>query len=73
MDEVFIIMAFPHIGYGSPYVWSVYSSRKKAKREMDKIAKKYRMEYNKEELISTLSPSIKYRFESFEIVRFFVD
>lgn len=73
MGEVFIIMATPHFGYGEPYVWKVFNSLEKAESEMDRIAKKYRMEWIKDELINKASPSLKYRFESFEICRFFVD
>ena len=73
MNEVFIIIATPHFGYGERYIWKVFNSLEKAESEMNRIAKKYRMEWFEDELSNTASPSLKYRFESFEICRFFVD
>ena len=74
MNEVFIIMAFPHTGYGAPYVWSVFKSEEKAQKEMERITIEYRMErIGNTDSISTFEPSIKHRFSSFELCRFFVE
>ena len=74
MNEVFIIMALPHTGYGAPYVWSVFKSKEKAQKEMERITIEYGMEKTGDtDLVSTFEPSIKHRFYSFELCRFFVE
>lgn len=74
MNKVFIILAFPHIGWGDCYVWKVFNSFDKAKEELNKLAEKHEMvSYNDKEIVGTLSPSRQHRFIAFEIFDSFVN
>jgi len=76
MNKVFIILAFPHLHWGDAYVWKVFSSLDKAKEELNRLAKQYKMvasSYNDTEIIATMPPVKEYRFLAFELCDFFVE
>lgn len=74
MNEVFVILAFPHTHWGETYIWKVFSSFNKAKKELNRLAEQYKMEFHGEtEIIATMPPVKEYRFLAFEIWNFFVE
>ena len=74
MNEVFIILAFPHLHCGETYIWRVFSSLDKAKEELNRLAEQYKMEFHDDtEIIATMPPVKEYRFLAFEICDFFVE
>lgn len=58
MESIFIIIVTPYDGYGTTYIWGVYSKREKAINAFENFVKTYKLEKNPYDEFTAYNPSL---------------